>query len=470
MGLATLDLFGPVRLTDEHGQDCTPRLTKARAILALLARAPEGRMGRAAIRALVWEDRAPEQQAASLRQALSAIRSTLGDARDILNADAATVALDFSRVSVRHPPEEMPEQFATDLDLHEPTFVSWMAAQRQLPQASDDAMPDGRLPVIAVTGHGAAFCELVASTALKRAAAVLPIRVALPNDEFDYYLEILPAPDGTLAGLRLTDAADQVVAADAFPTRISPSSAADLAARAVLRAPTMGLSDALAFDAARLEKAESRLEGQGGAAALTLRAFLRNTRVVERIATDPAEELAEARALSLDALDLEPDNPFALSVASHISVRLGRTASATEMAKRAARLAPTSAFAHVALSVVAGATGRSRAAAAAARRARKLSGVTLAPGFGAMAQAAAAAASGDAKAARDHAFAATDFARGFRPPLRYLAVLQSYLGDAEGAQATLQELQRLEPGVDEDTLRSADYPLASLRRGGIIRD
>jgi len=467
MGLATLDLFGPVRLTDAHGHDCTPRLAKARAVLVLLARAPEGRMGRAALRNMIWEDRGAEQQAASLRQALSQIRAALGDARDVLLADAATVSLNFALISVRMPPEERPEEFATDLDLHEPAFTAWLAQQRQ-PAGPPPAPPAGRLPVVAVTGHGVDLCDLVASTALSRAAKVLPLRVARSEDGFDYFLEILPGPQGELGGLRLTSQDDEVVAVDAFPAEIAPTAAADLAARALLRTPGMGLADVLSFDADRLARAEARLEGQGSATALTLRAFLRNTRIVERIATDPREELAEARALSLDALDQEPDNSFALSVAAHIAIRQARIGSAVDMAKRAVQIAPDSAFAHVALSVVSGATGRARVATSAAATARKLTGATLTPGFRAMAQAAAAAAAGQAEAARDHAFAAADFARGFRPPLRYLCVLQDYLGDPEGAKATLSDLQRIEPGVDAAILRRPDYPLASLRRGGIL--
>ena len=48
-------------------------------------------------------------------------------------------------------------------------------------------------------------------------------------------------------------------------------------------------------------------------------------------ASDAGIPMAEARALSLDALDLEPANPFALSVATHVAVRQGRIPSAAEM-------------------------------------------------------------------------------------------------------------------------------------------
>ena len=468
VGRTTIDLFGPVRVTGARGGDATPKLAKARAILVCLALAPEGRMSRAALRARLWEGRGAEQQAASLRQALSHLRAALGPDRDVLVADAATVALDLGAVELRRPPEEAPGDLATDLDPHEPAFRAWLEAQRGGAARAVEAGPPA-MPVVAATGLGGPLADLVATAAMRRVASVLPLRFVPDGaaDGADVVLRVIEA-GGQLAGARLDGGDGMPLATVTLASGQDARTATDAIAREMLRLPRMGMGDVLCFDPARLAAAEARLAGQAGAPAMALRAFLRNTRIVERMSQDPAEELLEARALSLDALDLEPDNPFALAVASHVAVRQGRIASADAMARRAVHLAPDSAFAQLAFGVVASATGRRGAALTAAGRARRMAGAMVAPAFGVMFHALAAARLGRAEEARDHALAAHDLARDFRPPLRYLAVLQARLGAPEAAAEALALLRRLEPDVTRERLFDPDYPMASLRDGGLL--
>jgi len=140
-GRLNFRMRGPFRVTAPDGRDLTPRLAKAQGLLLLLLAGRDGARGRAWVQDRLWSDRAPEQGAASLRQALWAIRTEFGPYRDVLHADRSKVWLDMGRVSVD---DEGSEDFAEGLDIRDPEFDEWLAGQRA--RTSEDAPDAGTRP------------------------------------------------------------------------------------------------------------------------------------------------------------------------------------------------------------------------------------------------------------------------------------------------------------------------------------
>ena len=131
MASYVLHLAGPVRLIDKGGADRTPNAAKARGLLAIMAVSVDHRIARARAMDLLWSDRGPEQAAASLRQALSAIRACAG--AEVLRRGNGWIALDVERVRVALAPPSggaAPPEFAADLDIRDAEFEHWIRDRR----------------------------------------------------------------------------------------------------------------------------------------------------------------------------------------------------------------------------------------------------------------------------------------------------------------------------------------------------
>ncbi|WP_158964235.1 hypothetical protein [Chachezhania sediminis] len=90
----TLRLRGPFAAQDGAGRDVLPAGRKERALLALLAFAPDRRCLRPWLRDTLWSDRSRNQRITSLRRALANIRKSLGEGADLLGSDREAVWLD----------------------------------------------------------------------------------------------------------------------------------------------------------------------------------------------------------------------------------------------------------------------------------------------------------------------------------------------------------------------------------------
>ncbi|WP_246682989.1 BTAD domain-containing putative transcriptional regulator [Mesorhizobium sp. B2-1-3A] len=94
MSLARLDLLGGFHLTFPQGKTLEVAAKKNRALLGILAVAPNQEATRHKLAALLWSDRGEEQARDSLRQALAAIR------RDLAGLGADALALVGDRVAL----------------------------------------------------------------------------------------------------------------------------------------------------------------------------------------------------------------------------------------------------------------------------------------------------------------------------------------------------------------------------------
>lgn len=101
MSLARLDLLGGFRLTSREGTRLEVPARKNRALLGVLALAPNQEATRQKLTGLLWGDRGEEQARNSLRQALASIRKDLADLEaDTLALIGDRVALSPRRISV----------------------------------------------------------------------------------------------------------------------------------------------------------------------------------------------------------------------------------------------------------------------------------------------------------------------------------------------------------------------------------
>jgi hypothetical protein len=98
----TIHLHGSFRVVAFDGRELTPSSAKARALLTLLALAPEFRRSRAWLQSRLWQERLPRKAAGSLRQCLLEARRALGEHASILKAGRSYVELDASGFVIAH--------------------------------------------------------------------------------------------------------------------------------------------------------------------------------------------------------------------------------------------------------------------------------------------------------------------------------------------------------------------------------
>ncbi|GAB5374988.1 MAG: hypothetical protein AcusKO_14500 [Acuticoccus sp.] len=118
------------------------RSAKARAMLALLARSPEGRRGRGWLQEMLWGRSGSDHGRASLRRALADMRALLGDRFDFV----FSVSNDEIRInpgSFEIIGSTQDGQLLEGLNINEEGFQSWLRRERQAapPQAALSGRP-----------------------------------------------------------------------------------------------------------------------------------------------------------------------------------------------------------------------------------------------------------------------------------------------------------------------------------------
>ncbi len=144
-----LQLIGLFALVRNDTAPDVPLGRFVQAMLACIALAPQGRMSRERLAALIWEDRPDNQARHSLRQALLALRRHLGeDADRVLHVDADQIALMPEHISIdiaefdiaaladdRRSLENAAGLYRGELlegiSLRGETFGAWLAAERR---------------------------------------------------------------------------------------------------------------------------------------------------------------------------------------------------------------------------------------------------------------------------------------------------------------------------------------------------
>ena len=142
-----LRLHGPFHCAFEDGVEVPVRSAKMKALVALLATAPDGKRARAWLQDMLWSLSGPEHGRASLRQELSALRRTFGERFDpLFAATSDAVTLRLERVEPVGGPAD--GEFLEGLDLHEEGFSAWLRERRQGLAGAAESVP--AVPIVPV--------------------------------------------------------------------------------------------------------------------------------------------------------------------------------------------------------------------------------------------------------------------------------------------------------------------------------
>ncbi len=151
-----ITLIGPLRAVDAKGQDLTPKASRVRGLLALLAEPPLRKRTRRWLAAHLWSDRPFDKSSMNLRNALFELRKAFGPCRDVVCSDRTDVWLDPSRVSV--DPGDMtaaPSQIMLleGLDIKDEAFEDWLRTLRSGSQTDIAPVQDtGGIKVVSRVG------------------------------------------------------------------------------------------------------------------------------------------------------------------------------------------------------------------------------------------------------------------------------------------------------------------------------
>lgn len=128
-----LRLYGTLELRAPCGAEVTPRLRKARALLAYLALAEGRRVERRVLERLLWPDRMPPQARDSLKKALTHLRRSFEEAAaQPVETDGGPVRLSLADIDVDALDPAIPAAapLLEGIGIDDPGFRSWLAAER----------------------------------------------------------------------------------------------------------------------------------------------------------------------------------------------------------------------------------------------------------------------------------------------------------------------------------------------------
>lgn len=139
-----LRLVGPFRLTGPDGARIEISSRKGRALLAMLAMAPDGERTRGWLQDRLWGSRPAVQAQASLRRELANLRMTLNPPGRpvLLGADYQRAWLDLTLLDIDARNGGGPGEFLEGIDLPgEDGFEDWLREQRQALESGGRASP-----------------------------------------------------------------------------------------------------------------------------------------------------------------------------------------------------------------------------------------------------------------------------------------------------------------------------------------
>lgn len=125
-------LFGPFAIAWEDGEDIELSSTKLKALIALLATAPDGQRSRAWLQDMLWSLSGPKHGRASLRQAMVRLRRIFGDAFDDVFA-TTNDTIRLKKGAYRIVGASRDGEVLEGLDLPDEGLNDWLREQRAAP-------------------------------------------------------------------------------------------------------------------------------------------------------------------------------------------------------------------------------------------------------------------------------------------------------------------------------------------------
>ncbi|MDO5703892.1 MAG: hypothetical protein Q4G49_02315 [Paracoccus sp. (in: a-proteobacteria)] len=477
-------------------------------MLAVLGVSRGMKQTRARLQDLLYSTRDSEQGAASIRQLLREIRLALDSGRDALLTGPGWVGLDEHQIAVdltsRSGPDGRPLEFASDLDIPDPEFEDWLRDTRAYyenrPPPAGTAETGGppRLMVEPVTANDpdvALFLDMLLMEASVRASDITPLIVmqpggSVPEAPADVVLRARAARMGDRIMLSVSlcharggttiwgrnfqiDSGGDRMQAHLCATDISLAVLKAVEAADILeQARRFPLSDIFSYSQPRLMLADDALmhsyDRLRPAIALALRAFIRNTLLIERLVPDPATTFAEAQEFSRRALEMAPNNATVLAVGAIIASYGNHKETEYRLVRQAVRADPLNPLAMFAHSQVLSDIERHSDAAAVASDGMNNSLSALSPATWLLRRSVASFRHGDLVTAQRFFSATHELAPENRPALRFLAALKYHAGDYQGARQALLKLKQIEPDFTLDLMASDGYPADSLREAGLL--
>jgi hypothetical protein len=494
--------MGPVRLRAADHRDATPRSEKAQGLLALLGTSDGCRLTRMAAIDKLWSDRPAAQGRASLRQVLSAIRAA--GAPDAVCTQGQWLILDPAVVTVdlTSSRPDLSVEFAEGLDIRDPEFENWLRDSRaRFGQIGICVPAAARRPALLIAPSQGADTDLklygdivlrdVATQASRmtgivaqsltepdtvpRGTLVMRCRAVRVAGQGILQLSLERGATGECIWSMTLNASNSLPAAQLCE-------ATEMLTLAVVNsmsepAQTDGpiifpMRDVFSFDAAALQRAERVLLAQSTqfpvAQTLALRAYLRHTQILERIAPDPDEALREGAELAREALVMAPSSALTLAVSSLFAGLQQDDVSALDLALRASHGTSHDPFVAHALSVAWSFAGDIALATKAAQAAQSSRLADMAPPIHALRTACVAIDRGAMTEALNAARLAIRFAPNFRAAYRIVSALEFWAGHEAASAAALRALKTLEPDFSLDLMASQIYPVDTLRRAGLL--
>lgn len=512
--MITVRLHGPMALHAADGRCITPQGAKVQALVALLLATPTMTRTRPWLQDKLWSDRGPEQAAASLRQAIYQLRGALGDAAGALHSDRRAVSLDPAQVRVLPP--EPGQEYLEGIDVRDPEFEDWLTLQR-MAEGAPPTTPSGMRPaavpqarsfrvLLTLTGdapeHGMLLGWMVADMFTRALEDRALAEVQTEPDDTTAPVDLrlcLTAHGGARPMLRARmvagpgarhvwaemiplDAIDAEPFEQARLARFVNSGIEAVISAAAQRAraqeATAGVDAThraarriFGFSVADLQAAETLLmrEDAQTPSGLAWRIFLRMVQRVECAAPDDRALRDEVEELVQRALRLDQGNTLVLCAAANAYLKvLDRPEEALALSHRALEGGWSNPFAHDVAANALLLQGEAEAAYRAASRARFIGQTTPMSHFFDMGLCLAAVATGRYDEALSLARQAAALAPNFRPPLRYLAILNAAADRPEAAAAALGRLRAIEPGFDPRRFtQDPAYPVAAFRHSPI---
>ena len=505
-----VSLFGAFRIEGPGGEDLTPKGSRTKGIVALLACETELSLSRVQLGEMLWSDRSPSQRSSSLRQALSELRRSLHPFADILSVNRKTVSLDADRTTILRS-EVTSGGFLDDLGISDQKFTAWREAKREgqttFPaSAQQSARPSlifhavNQRPELMRLFEDQ-FIDLATRSAqethsidvyletpdqISRGSCIVTVQAFhLSHDNVIGIRVVLEAVDGqrviwsghtseplrpgpvsqSLDHLRLNQQLQSKLAEVFSHLQISDPHDADanlLASIGVRRMFSMRHEDLRIAD--QLFSKAYEIEERGLFEAW--RAQLCAIRFIEQEGADKDELRDRAMAHGARALELEPMNANVLSCVANARLALqGDVTSSLELSRLGTEVNPGNALAWWARSNAQLYAEDYAAAAFSADRAYRLSSATHFQFWCAFQSAVTTALVGNLDEAVSRGQEAKALAPQFRPALRYLVALHSKQDDIEPARQALQSLRELEPEASVDRfLNDPDYPASLLRK------
>ena len=517
-----LQLFGILSIVSESGENLTPKSAKACGLLALLAASPDMRRPRRWLEDKLWSDRGPDQASASLRQTLSQLRRTFKSHNGLLLIDRKSVRLhpDFIEVDRTAPDGPSGPQFLEGLDIRDPEFENWLREQRQYYEnqttapALPMATPSKRLMVRSrFEGPGsdmARFLADVSSVQLaqnicEQTGAHCVIDSAGPAlaedvdievfcqavehaDRHSVAVKVYLARSGLVLHNKIIDLGHSTVdylSSDPLARAMFESSDQVLrklpAQAAYLGADQTGaamvqqaIGDIFSFNKAALERADTLLMRafvlDKNPAMLAWRALIRNIQAIELPNEDVYILKQEADQLIEEALRLDGDNSFIMSLAALTRVMLFEDpAGAMDLARPAMEANPNSAFALQSISMAHMVSGNTTSAYLISKRSHFIAGGSKYGYWWDLFHCLACIAARRFDEALPLAHSAARRAPGFRPPLRALIALHGHRGEPAEAKAAAARLQRIESRFTmQRFLEDSSYPNNTARAAGLL--